>query len=103
MELKKLVEIGRIEVVYTVAGLGEIRFALPPADTIKTGEDPYMVIAKHITQIGDQDCTSEAKKIELVDLMKRAQPGVMTKISKICESLMKEQDQAVEDMFVKNS
>ena len=103
MDLKKLVEVGRVEVVYTVTGLGEMHFTLPPSDQIKTGESPFILIAKHITRVGDQDCTSEGAKLELVESLKKAQPGVVAKMAKICEDLLDEQTKAVEGLFGKNS
>ena len=103
MDLKKLIEVGRVELVYTVTGVGEMHFTLPPSSEIKTGEDPYVLMAKHITRIGDDDYTSEAKKAELVEALKQMGPSIVAKISKICEEALEEQSKAAEGLFRKNS
>jgi hypothetical protein len=103
VELKQLIELGKVEIVYDVKGLGELHLTLPATNELKTGEDPLVMIAKHITRIGDQDCTTPEAKVELVEALKVAQPAVVARLAKICEETLDAQTQAVEGMFSKKA
>jgi len=102
MDIKKLIELGKMEVVFHVTGIGDMHFELPSSDEIKPGMDPYVLMAKHITKIDDQDFRSPEKQSELVATLPRVQPAVTAKISKICEDLLKSQNETIEGLFGKN-
>jgi len=101
-DIQKLITTGKITREAVVEGV-KIVISTPAMDRLKDDQnDPaqrFLNIAEFVEKIGDTDCTTPERKVELAKALPKMQPGFVAGLATVCGKMTEEQNKVIEDMF----